>query len=106
MWDCIKCGCKAIAHGLGHCPRCFKPKEEAVPKITVGGGMTNAWDQESAVPSAASATAPEAPAAAPEAAQEPTEAQQAQEADKDVLSELEAAAASLQRPAKATKQDG
>lgn len=38
MWDCIKCGCLAIAGVLGFCPQCFTPKEDNVPKATSGGG--------------------------------------------------------------------
>jgi hypothetical protein len=37
MWECIKCGCKAIAADLGFCPGCFKPKEDDMPKATTGG---------------------------------------------------------------------
>jgi hypothetical protein len=37
MWDCIKCGVKAIAGDLGFCPGCFKPKENNVPRGTTGG---------------------------------------------------------------------
>jgi hypothetical protein len=39
MWDCLKCGCRAIAHGLTRCPKC--KKEADVPKTTVDGGGTN-----------------------------------------------------------------
>jgi hypothetical protein len=37
MWDCLKCGCLAIAHDLGFCPKCFTPKEGDMPKGTTGG---------------------------------------------------------------------
>jgi hypothetical protein len=37
MWECIKCGCKAIAGALGFCPQCFKSREDDVPKATTGG---------------------------------------------------------------------
>lgn len=42
MWDCIKCGVKAIAGTLGFCPGCFKPKEDEVPKATSGGASNAA----------------------------------------------------------------
>lgn len=37
MWDCIKCGVRAIAGTLGFCPGCFEPKEDDVPKATSAG---------------------------------------------------------------------
>lgn len=35
MWDCIKCGCRAIAASLGLCPMCRKERE--MPKVSAGG---------------------------------------------------------------------
>jgi outer membrane biosynthesis protein TonB len=40
MWDCLKCGCRAIIVRL--CPQCFEPKEDDMPKATVEGGASNA----------------------------------------------------------------
>ena len=39
MWDCIKCGCRKIAHGLSRCPACRT--ERGMPKTSLGGS-TNA----------------------------------------------------------------
>lgn len=33
MWDCVTCGCRAIAHSLGFCPHCFGEKD--LPKVAV-----------------------------------------------------------------------
>lgn len=35
MWDCIKCGCRKIAHGLSRCPVCKEEKD--MPKASLGG---------------------------------------------------------------------
>lgn len=38
MWECLKCGCKAIARDLGFCPHCLLPREDGeMPKATTGG---------------------------------------------------------------------
>jgi hypothetical protein len=60
MWDCEKCGCMAIAGSLGFCPQCFTPKEEAMAKVTVEGGATNADEQNTVQ------TAPDGPQEPPE----------------------------------------
>ena len=39
MWDCIKCGCRKISHGLSRCPACRT--ERGMPKTSLGGS-TNA----------------------------------------------------------------
>lgn len=92
MWDCTGCGCQAIARDLGFCPACFKPKDEEMPRITNGGATNAAEAAETATTEATQGQAPDAPIAAPEPAPEP------QAPAPDVLSELEAAAASLKRP--------
>lgn len=56
MWDCIKCGCMAIAGSLMHCPMCKKERE--VPKSTTGGG-SNGYEPQ--------VEEPEAPVTQPEA---------------------------------------
>lgn len=61
MWDCIKCGCLAIAQDLGFCPQCFKPKEGDMPKGTTGGA-SNA-DAEPGEPGYIDPEASKAPAA-------------------------------------------
>jgi hypothetical protein len=50
MWDCEHCGCRQIAGSLGFCPMCRTPKEEAVPRITAGGGASNAAEDKPAQP--------------------------------------------------------
>lgn len=57
MWDCIKCGCMAIAGSLDFCPMCRKERED-MPKATAGGA-SNGYDPQ--------AEEPEAPATQPEA---------------------------------------
>lgn len=34
MWECVKCGCRAIAHDLGWCPHCGEEKE--MPRSVTG----------------------------------------------------------------------
>lgn len=96
LWNCIECGCQAIARDLGFCPACFKPKDEEMPKTTVTGGPSNVAEAaEAATATATQGQDADAPIAAPAPAPEP------QAAPTDVLSELEAAAASLKRPSSA-----
>lgn len=72
MWDCLKCGCLAIARDLGFCPQCFEPKEDDVPKATSAGASNAA-----ALPGEPGYIEPEKPAeanaepAADEAEREP-----------------------------------
>jgi hypothetical protein len=68
VWDCIKCGCLKIAHSLGICPKCFKPKEDDVPKATTGGGSNAA-----ALPGETGYVEPETVAPAPAADVAPAE---------------------------------
>jgi hypothetical protein len=68
MWDCGQCGVRAIAASLHRCPKCRK--ERNMPKTTVGGGGTNAWEPPGHAaapksPSVAEAPEPAAPHAAP-----------------------------------------
>lgn len=57
MWDCVLCGCKAIAASIDFCPHCQKPKPpEAVgtpaeeePEVTkdtpnAKGAKKEGWD--------------------------------------------------------------
>lgn len=49
MWDCLKCGVKAIAASIEHCPVCSHPKDAppepaqvAAPAAGTGGGSAPA----------------------------------------------------------------
>ena len=42
MWDCIECGCRAIAGSLTRCPTCWK--ERKLPTTTTGGS-SNQYEQ-------------------------------------------------------------
>jgi hypothetical protein len=41
MWDCLNCGCRAIAASLLACPMCQEERSD-MPRATVEGGASNA----------------------------------------------------------------